>query len=64
MKGNKHAEFLRSIRLPAEEKTKKGGNSQKTGTNPIHKTTSQERMEMIKDLERRFDELFGSAEED
>lgn len=64
MKGNKHAEFLRSIRLTTEEKTKRKERPRKTGTNPIHRMTSQERMKLEKDLERRFDELFGPAEED
>ncbi len=64
MRDNKHLEFLKSIRLPAEEKAKTGGNSQETQSNLTHKMTRQEELDLQKELERRFDELFGSAEED
>ena len=60
MKANKRLEFLRSIRLPAEGK--KSENSQNTECE-IHKMTSQEETDFQKELERRFEELFGFTED-
>lgn len=57
-------EFLKSIRLPEEEKMKKKGRSQETQSDQTHKMTRQEEFDLQKELERRFDELFGSASEE
>lgn len=64
MKGNKHTEFLKSIRLATEEKVKKGGRTQEAQSNQTHKMTRQEELDLQKELERCFNELFGSSEED
>lgn len=63
MKGNKRSEFLKSIRLPSEE-AKNGGNTQETQSSQAHKLTRQEEIDLQKELERRFDELFGIISED
>lgn len=57
-------EFLKSIRLPEEEKMKKKGRSQETQSDQTHKMTRQEEFDLQKELERRFDELFESASEE
>lgn len=57
-------EFLKSIRLPEEEKMKKKGRSQETQSDQTYKMTRQEEFDLQKELERRFDELFGSASEE
>ncbi len=57
-------EFLKSIRLPEEEKVNKNGRFQGTQSDQTHKMTRQEEFDLQKELERRFDELFGSASED
>lgn len=57
-------EFLKSIRLPEEEKMKKNGRTQGTQNNQTHKMTRQEEFDLQKELERRFDELFGSASDE
>ncbi|MGN8963511.1 hypothetical protein [Bariatricus sp. HCP28S3_D3] len=62
MKGDKRLGFLKSIRLPSEEKN--GGSTQETQSNQEHKMTSQEELDLQKELERRFDELFGTTSED
>lgn len=64
MKENKRLEFLKSIRLPAEENGKNGGSEQETQVNQEHKMTRQEEIDLQKELERRFDELFGTTSED
>lgn len=64
MKGNKRLEFLKSIRLPAEENGKNGRSEQEIQVNQAHKMTRQEEIDLQKELERRFDELFGSTSED
>lgn len=64
MKGNKRLEFLKSIRLPSEEKAKNGGSTEETQSNQAHKMTRQEEIDLQKELERRFDELFGTTSED
>ena len=56
-------EFLESIRLPAGEKAKNGGSEQETQSNQAHKMTRQEEIDLQKELERRFDELFGTTSE-
>jgi hypothetical protein len=64
MKENKHLEFLKSIRLPAEENEKNGGSEQETQANQAHKMTSREEIDLQKELEKRFEELFGTEWED
>ncbi len=63
MKKNKRLEFLKSIRLPSEE-TDNERSGQGTQSNQIHKMTRQEEYDLRKELERRFDELFGTTSED
>ena len=64
MKGNKHLEFLKSIRLPAEEKKNTSESAQGSQDTQTHKMTRQEEIDLQKELERRFDELFGTTSED
>lgn len=64
MKGNKHREFLKRIRLPEEEWSEKSGGYQGTQRNPAHKMTGQAQTDLHKELERRIDELFGLVSED
>ena len=64
MKGNKRLEFLKSIRLPAEEKAKNSGSTRGTQSHQTHKMPRQEEIDLQKELERRFEELFESTEED
>lgn len=63
MKGNKRLEFLKSIRLPLEECDNERIRK-KTQGNRAHKMTGQEECDLQKELERRFDELFGTTSED
>lgn len=63
MKGNKRLEFLKSIRLPSEE-TDNGRSRQGTQSNQVHNMTRQEEYDLQKELERRFEELFGTTSED
>lgn len=63
MKENKRLEFLKSIRLPSEESDNERS-GQGTQSNQIHKMTRQEEYDLRKELERRFDELFGTTSED
>ena len=63
MKGNKRLEFLKSIRLPSEE-TDNGRSRQGPQSNQVHNMTRQEEYDLQKELERRFDELFGTTSED
>ena len=46
MKGNKHREFLKRIRLPEEERSEKSGGYQGTQRNPAHKMTGQAQIQM------------------
>lgn len=62
MKGNKRLKFLKSIRLPLEEKNRES--TQETQCNQARKMTRQEEIDLQKELERRFDELFGTTSED
>ena len=64
MRGNKHTDFLKSIRLPGEKKVKKSGKSQGTQSDRTYKMARQEEIDLQKKLERRFDELFWTTEED
>lgn len=61
MKNNKHAEFVKSIRLSSDEPKpqKKIRGEQNTET---YRGVRQEEYDLEKELERRFDELFGSTE--
>ena len=63
MKGNKRLEFLKSIRLPSEE-IDNGRSRQVTQSKQFHNMTRQEEYDLQKELERRFDELFGTTSED
>ncbi len=66
MRRDKRLEFLKSIRLPSE-KAEKERSGQETQDNQAHKMTEQEEhdlYELQKELEKRFDELFGSTSED
>ena len=64
MKGNKRLEFLKSIRLPLAEKTQNSGNAPGTQSNQEYKMTRQDEIDLQKELERRFDELFSTTSED
>ncbi|MDO5132827.1 MAG: hypothetical protein Q4D81_07580 [Eubacteriales bacterium] len=57
-------DFLKSIRLPVEERKKNDWNEQETQSSQAHKMTKQEEIDLQKELERRFDELFGATSED
>ena len=63
MKNNKHAKFVKSIRLSSDEPNppKKMRGEQNTET---YRGVRQEEYDLEKELERRFDELFGSTEGD
>lgn len=63
MRGNKRLEFLKSIRLPSEE-TENGRSGKVTQGVQDHKVTRQEEYDLQKELERRFEELFGTTLED
>ncbi len=63
MMGNKRLEFLKSIRLQSEE-SDNGRSGQERQSNQVHKKTKQEEYDLQKELERRFDELFGTTSED
>lgn len=61
---NRHAEFVKSIRLLGGEKTKKNEKVQEMQSVQINKMTKQEESDLQKELEKRFDELFAITEED
>lgn len=63
MKGNKRLEFLKSIRLPSEE-TNNEKSRQGTQSKQVHNMIRQEEYDLQKELERRFEELFGTTFED
>lgn len=63
MKGNKRLEFLKSIRLTSE-KIDNGRSRQVTQSKQAHNMTRQEEYDLQKELERRFEELFGTTSED
>lgn len=62
MRNNRHTEFVKSIRLIEEKK--KNGKVQGTKSTQVNKMTKQEEIDLQKELEKRFDELFGITEED
>ena len=64
MRNKRHVEFVKKIRLPEEEKTKKNGKTKGMQSIQINKMAKQEDTELQKELERRFNELFGTVEED
>lgn len=64
MSNNKHAEFLKSIRLLGEKKIKENEKVQGTQSIQINKMTKKEEIDLQKELERRFDELFGITDEE
>ncbi len=63
MKGNKRLEFLKSIRLPSEE-AENGRSGQEVQSKQVHNMPRQEEYNLQKELEKRFDELFGITSED
>ena len=63
MKGNKRLEFLKSIRMPSEE-TDNGRSRQGTQSKQVHNMIRQAEYDLQKELERRFDEIFGTTSED
>ena len=63
MKGDKRLEFLKNIRLPSKE-IDNGRSRQVTQSKQVHNMTRQEEYDLQKELERRFDELFGTTSED
>ena len=62
MRNNRHTEFVKSIRLIEEKK--KNGKVQGTKSTQVNKMIKQEEIDLQKELEKRFDELFGITEED
>lgn len=64
MRNNRHTEFVKSIRLLGGEKKKENGKVQGTQSAQVNKMTKQEEIDLEKELEKRFDELFGITEED
>lgn len=63
MKENKHLEFLKRIRLSSKENAN-GRSAQGPQSKQAHNMPKQEEYNLQKELERRFDELFGIASED
>ncbi|TCO85338.1 hypothetical protein EV212_10359 [Frisingicoccus caecimuris] len=63
MKNNKHMNFLKNIRI-SESQAKKKGSNREVYDNATHRKTEQEELNIQKELERRIEELFGTAEED
>lgn len=64
MRNNRHTEFVKSIRLLGGEKIKENGKVQGTQSAQVNKMTNQEEIDLQKELEKRFDELFRITEED
>ena len=64
MRNNRHTEFVKSIRLLGGEKIQENGKVQGTQSAQVNKMTKQEEIDLEKELEKRFDELFGITEED
>jgi hypothetical protein len=64
MRNNRHTEFVKSIRLLGGEKVKENGKVQGTQSAQVNKMTNQEEIDLQKELEKRFDELFRITEED
>lgn len=63
MQGNKRLEFLKRIQLLPEEKEKSGGFVKEIQGNHAYRMIRQEEIDIKKELERRFDELFGTTSE-
>lgn len=63
MRKNKHTEFLKNIRLK-EETIQENIKTQKARAVQTPKRTRQEESDLQKELEKRFDELFGLTETD
>lgn len=64
MRNNRHTEFVKSIRLLGGEKIKENGKVQGRQSAQVNKITKQEEIDLKKELEKRFEELFGITEED
>lgn len=62
MKDNKRLKFLKSIQLSLDEKNSES--TQETHISQAHKITRREEINLQKELEKRFNELFGTSEED
>lgn len=63
MKNTKHMDFLKRIRISEPQAKRKDSNREVYG-NAIRRKTEQEELDLQKELERRFEELFGAVEED
>ena len=63
MKENKHLEFIKSIRLPLDFDDN-GRSAQTAKDEKAYKIKKQEEYDLQKELERRFNELFGTVSED
>mgnify|MGYP000322187762 CR=1 len=61
---NKRLIFLKSIRLLSEKNAKNGGSVQETRGDQTHKVIRQEEINLQKELEKRFDELFSTISGD
>ena len=64
MNSNKRAEFLKSLRLPVEEKAKKYNGGQGMQRDQIDEITRQEEINLQQELDRRFNDLFRMTEEE
>lgn len=60
----KHAEFIKSIRVSGGESEQKKKAMQERRDPEAHKMSGLGESDLQKELERRFDELFGTTEED
>lgn len=62
-KRDKHRDFLKSIRIPVEESDRNRRIPRKKRDKMDRPMSPQEELDLQKELERRFDELFGSTDE-
>ena len=62
-KRDKHQDFLKSIRIPAEEMDRKRRIPQTKKDRQKRTMSWEEQLELQKELERCIDELLGSTEE-
>lgn len=63
MMGEKmHMDFLKRIRI-SESQAKKKDSSREVHGDATRRKTEQEELDLQKELERRFEELFGAVEE-
>lgn len=60
---DRHKEFLKKIRLPEESAPKTEG-GRKTSNSSTHKMTEQEQEALQRELEAKFDELFGGLNDE